>query len=124
MRTLRVNRELSPLLAGAAAAVPTAGALLALTGAGAALRGPGALLFLLLAPAAALAAALRGLDPFARALCALAGAVVVDMLVAQVMLATHRWSVRGGVAAVAVLSLLLLLLVLLRDRIPGKSTQE
>ncbi|MER8061311.1 MULTISPECIES: hypothetical protein [unclassified Streptomyces] len=124
MRTLRVNRELSPLLAGAAAAVPTAGALLALTGSGAALRGPGALLFLLLAPAAALATALRGLDPFARALCALAGAVVVDMLVAQVMLATHRWSVRGGVAAVAVLSLLLLLLVLLRDRIPGKSTQE
>ncbi|RRQ78643.1 hypothetical protein CQW39_11515 [Streptomyces griseofuscus] len=124
MRTLRINRELSPLLAGAAAAVSTVGALLALTGSNSALRGPCTLLFLLLAPAAALAAALRGLDPFARALCALAGAVVVDMLVAQVMLAVHHWSVRGGTAAVAVLSLALLLLVQLRDRITGKSTQD
>ncbi|MFY4719604.1 hypothetical protein [Streptomyces sp. LaBMicrA B280] len=124
MRTLRINRELSPLFAGAAAAVSTAGALLALTGSNSALRGPCALLLLLLAPATALAAALRGLDPFGRALCALAGAVVVDMLVAQVMLAVHQWSVRGGVAAVAVLSPALLLLTLLRDRIAGKSTQD
>ncbi|OIK25364.1 hypothetical protein [Streptomyces malaysiense] len=124
MRTLRINRELSPLLAGAAAAVPTAGAVLALTGSNSPLRGPCTLLFLLLAPAAGLAAALRGLDPFARALCALAGAVAVDMLVAQVMLAAHHWSVRGGVAAVAALSLLLLLLALLRVRNSGTRAQE
>ena len=124
MRTLRINRELSPLLAGAAAAVSTAGALLARPGSASARRGPCTRRGRLLAPAAALAAALRALDPFARALCALAGAVVVDMLVAQVMLAVHHWSVRGGVAAVAVLSLALLLLVHLRDRITGKSTQE
>ncbi|GLX53582.1 hypothetical protein Shyhy01_65320 [Streptomyces hygroscopicus subsp. hygroscopicus] len=127
MRTLRINRDLSPLLTGAAAAVATAGALLALAGSESALRGPCALLFLLSAPAAAIATALRGLDPFARTLCALGGAIVVDMLVAQAMLALHLWSVRGGVAAVAVLSLLFLLPALLRNRVrrgsPGPDSE-
>jgi hypothetical protein len=99
---------------GAATAVATVGALLALTGSGSPLRGPCTLFFLLAAPAAAVAAALRGLDPYARTLAALAGSVVLNMLVAQGMLAVHRWSVHGGVIAVAALSLLLLLWVLLR----------
>ncbi|KUN84517.1 hypothetical protein AQJ66_15830 [Streptomyces bungoensis] len=93
------------------------GATLALTDSGSPLRGPFALFFLLAAPAAAIAAALGGLDPYGRVLTALAGAVVVDMLVAQGMLALHRWSVRGGVVAVAGISLLLLLSVL----VAGKS---
>jgi hypothetical protein len=46
------------------------------------------------------------------------------MLIAQGMLAVHRWSVRGGVVAVTVLSLLLLLLAVLRERISGKGTQD
>ncbi|MGW1618615.1 hypothetical protein [Streptomyces sp. NPDC002172] len=78
------------------------------------MRGPFALFFLLAAPAAAIGAALRGFDPFARALTALAGAVALDMLVAQGMLAFHRWSWCGGIVAVTAISLLLLLLVLLR----------
>ncbi|MFJ9710517.1 hypothetical protein [Streptomyces sp. NPDC101234] len=108
------GRDLGPLLAGAATAVGAAGALLALTDSDSTLRGPSALFFLLAAPAAAIALALRGLDPFARALTALAGAVALDMLVAQGMLATHRWSWRGGIVAVSVISLLLLLLVRMR----------
>jgi hypothetical protein len=113
------GRDLSPLLAGAATAVGATGALLALTDEGSPLRGPFTLFFLLAAPAAAIAAALRGLDPFGRTLASLAGAVVVNMLVAQGMLAVHRWSVRGGVVVVTALSVLLLLGVLLRpaDRI-------
>ncbi|MEU2055436.1 hypothetical protein [Streptomyces bungoensis] len=111
------GRDLSPLLAGAATAVGAVGATLALTDSGSPLRGPFALFFLLAAPAAAIAAALGGLDPYGRVLTALAGAVVVDMLVAQGMLALHRWSVRGGVVAVAGISLLLLLSVL----VAGKS---
>jgi hypothetical protein len=118
------GRDLSPLLAGAATAVGAVGALLALIDSASPLRGPCTLFFLLVAPAVAIAAALRGLDLFGRALCALAGAVVVNMLVAQGMLAVHRWSVRGGVVAVTVLSLTVLLLVLLRERISGKRTQE
>ncbi|MFE3035618.1 hypothetical protein ACFXKY_28695 [Streptomyces canus] len=108
------GRELTPLLAGAATAVGAFGALLALTGSDSPLRAPLTLLFLLGAPAAGIAAALRGFDPFARALASLAGSVVLNMLVAQGMLATHRWSARGGVMAIAVISTLILLLVLMR----------
>ncbi|OIJ64144.1 hypothetical protein [Streptomyces mangrovisoli] len=90
-----------------------AGALLALTGSDSPLRGPLALFFLLATPATALAAALRGLDPFGRTIASLAGAVAVNMLVAQGMLAVHRWSVDGGIVAVTALSAALLVVVLL-----------
>ncbi|MER6568908.1 hypothetical protein ABT288_22665 [Streptomyces sp. NPDC001093] len=123
MQTIRIKTSSLPLLAGAATAVAGFGAPLALIDSASPLRGPCTLFFLITAPAVALAAALRGLDPFGRVLCALAGSVVVNMLVAQGMLAVHRWSVRGGVVAVTVLSLLLLLLVLIRERISGKRTQ-
>ncbi|MGW2211517.1 hypothetical protein [Streptomyces sp. NPDC001781] len=83
------------------------GALLALTDSGSPLRGPCALFFLLAAPALAIATALGGLDPFGRLIVALAGAVALDMLVAQAMLTVHRWSVSGGIVAVTVLSLLI-----------------
>ncbi|MFB0615302.1 hypothetical protein [Streptomyces sp. AGS-58] len=118
------GRLLRPLLAGAATAVAMTGAVLALLDSASPLRAPFTLFFLLTAPAAAIAAALRGLEPYGRTLTALAGAIAVNMLVAQVMLAVHRWSVRGGVAAVAVLSLLLLLPIPLRERISGKRTQK
>ena len=100
--------------------IPIAGALLALTGSGSPLRAPLTLFFLLAAPAAGIAAALRGFDPFARALASLAGSVVLNMLVAQGMLATHRWSARGGVLAMAVISALILLLVLMLRRRTAK----
>ncbi|MFG2605194.1 hypothetical protein ACGFT2_16855 [Streptomyces sp. NPDC048514] len=118
------GRVPAPLLAGAATAVAAVGALLASVDSASPLRGPCALFFLVMAPATAVATALRGLDPFGRALCALAGAVAVDMLVAQGMLAIHRWSIRGGVVAVTVLSLALLLLSLFRERISAKRVQE
>ena len=112
MRTTRVktsSRDLSPLLAGAATAVAGCGALLALADSTSPLRGPFTLFFLLAVPAAAIAAVLRGLEPFGRLLTAVAGSVVVNMLVAQGMLAVHRWSVRGGLVAVTVLSALVFL---------------
>ncbi|MEU6357490.1 hypothetical protein ABZ896_50705 [Streptomyces sp. NPDC047072] len=108
--------EVTPLLAGAATAVAAFGALLALTGSHSPLRAPLVLFFLLAAPAAAIAAALRGLDPYGRLVAAVAGSVALNMLVAQGMLATHRWSARGGVIAVTVISCLLLLAVLVRRR--------
>ncbi|MFF4826894.1 hypothetical protein [Streptomyces sp. NPDC001312] len=108
------GRDLSPLLAGAATAVGGIGALLALIGSDSPLRGPLTLFFLLAAPATAIAAALRGLDPFGRVLASVAGAVVLDMLVAQGMLAVHRWSVSGGLLVVTAFSSLVLLLVLVR----------
>ncbi|MFI8244211.1 hypothetical protein ACIF83_44520 [Streptomyces sp. NPDC085866] len=118
------GRNLSPLLAGAATAVGVVGALLALTDTHSPLRGPCTLFFLLAAPAVAIGAALRGLDPFGRTLTALAGAVVLDMLVAQGMLAVHRWSVRGGVVAVTALSVLLFLLVLGREKFRSRKSEQ
>lgn len=114
------GRDLTPLLAGAATAVGGFGALLALTDTDSPLRGPLTLFFLLAAPATAIAVALRGLEPFGRVLAAIAGAIVVNMLVAQGMLAVHRWSVRGGVVAVTVISLLVFAPVLAR-RLYGRS---
>ncbi|MBN0047206.1 hypothetical protein JS756_24485 [Streptomyces actuosus] len=109
------------MFAGAATAVGGVGATLALVDSGSPLRGPLTLFFLLAAPASAVAAALRGLDPFARALAAVAGACAVNMLVTQGMLAVHRWSVHGGIAAVTAISALLFLLAAVRpprDRTP------
>lgn len=117
------GRDLPPLLAGAVTAAAGTGVLLALTDSSSPLRGPLALLFLLAAPAAAVAAWLDGLDPFGRVLASLTGAVVLDMLVAQGMLAVHRWSVPGGIVAVTVVSSLVLLLVPLR-RLRGRTARR
>jgi hypothetical protein len=108
------GRGLFPLLAGVAVAVAGVGAILALSDSGSPLRGPFTLFFLLAAPAAAVGAALRGLAPCPRTVVSVAGAIAIDLLVAQGMLAVHRWSVTGGIVAVTVISSLVLSLVLLR----------
>ncbi|QIJ66449.1 hypothetical protein G7Z13_07070 [Streptomyces sp. JB150] len=110
------------MLAGAATAIGGLGALLALTGSGSPLRAPFTLFFLLAAPAAAIAAALTGLEPFGRTVASLAGAVAVDMLVAQLLLATHHWSAGAGLAAVTAFSALVLLSALLRR--PARRTPK
>ncbi|MFI1355419.1 hypothetical protein ACH4TV_17880 [Streptomyces sp. NPDC020898] len=109
-----LGKDLFPLLAGVAVAVAAVGAVLALTDTASPLRGPFTLFFLLAAPAVAVSAALRGLEPFGRIVTSVAAAVALDLLVAQGMIATHQWSVRGGVVAVTVISSLILLLVLVR----------
>ncbi|WP_327669823.1 MULTISPECIES: hypothetical protein [unclassified Streptomyces] len=112
------------LLAGAGVVAGGAGLVLALSHAGSPLRGPLALFFLLAAPGAAFAAALRGLDPWARALTSVAGAIAVVMLVTQGMLAVHRWSVDGGVIAVAVLSASAFLVQWIIRQLRGGAAQE
>lgn len=101
----RAGDDSRALLAGAATAVAGVGAALALTDGTSVLRAPFTVFFLLAAPAAALAAALPRLDPLSRTVVALVGALAVDLLTAQLMLATHAWSARGGVVAVGALSL-------------------
>ncbi|MDX2603236.1 hypothetical protein PV379_13550 [Streptomyces caniscabiei] len=120
MQTLRVKSSLSgsggPLLAGVAAAVAGVGALLAFADTDSVLRGPFTLFFLLVAPGAAIGAVLRGLEPFGRVVTSLAGAIAVNLLVAQGMIATHSWSVTGGITAVTVISSLVILPSLVRRR--------
>ncbi|MFI6336430.1 hypothetical protein [Streptomyces sp. NPDC050535] len=108
------GRDLLPLLGGAATVVAVVGAVLALADVDSPLRAPFTLFFLLAAPSTAIAAALRGLEPFGRLLVSVAGAVAVNMLVAQGMLALHQWSTPGGIVAVTAISTLTLLLVLVR----------
>ncbi|MEU6659191.1 hypothetical protein [Streptomyces sp. NPDC046821] len=85
-------------------AVAGAGAALALADVPSPLRGPLTLFFLIAAPGAAIGSALRGLDPWGRWISAVAGAVAFDMLVAEAMLALHRWSVTGGIVVITALS--------------------
>jgi hypothetical protein len=117
------GRDLLPLLAGGAAAIAGVGAVLALIDVNSPLRAPFTLFFLLAAPGTAVAAALRGLEPFGRTLASVAAAIAVNLLVAQGMLAVHRWSVRGGIVTVAALSSLILLLVLVR-RLRGRTARR
>lgn len=117
------GRDLLPLLAGAAAAIAGVGAVLAFADIDSPLRAPFTLFFLLAAPGAAVATALRGLEPFGRIVASLSAAVAVNLLVAQGMLAVHQWSARGGIAAVAALSSLILLLVLVR-RLRGRTVRR
>jgi hypothetical protein len=69
--------------------------------------GPWSTAFLLVAPAIPAALLWRAVDPWARLVLAGAAAVVVDAVVAEVMLTTRTWSLRGGIAAVAVVSALM-----------------
>lgn len=98
-----------PVLMGVAVGAGGVGAALTLAGVDTPPRAPLTLLFLAMAPASALACALRGLDGAARAVLAGAGALALDLLIAQTMLALHLWSVRGGVSAVGAASFLLCL---------------
>lgn len=119
-RTSR-SADLAPLLAGVGVAAGCAGALFALLDLTSPLRGPFVLFFLLAAPGFALSSWLHGLDVRGRAVACACGAVVVNLFVAQAMLALHVWSVRGGVAAVGGVSALVFLSALarrLRHRAP------
>ncbi|GAA2080579.1 hypothetical protein GCM10009801_38920 [Streptomyces albiaxialis] len=121
----RVRSDSVPALAGAAVGVGGVGAALALVDVDSVLRAPLTLFFLLAAPAGALAALLPRLDPLSRTVVAVIGALAVDLLVGQAMIALHVWSARGGVAVVAALSTALLLLSLARGRTAqGRERQE
>ncbi|WP_260867766.1 hypothetical protein [Streptomyces sp. SAJ15] len=130
MQTFTDNRgrrasagELFPVFAGVMCGVGGIGAVLAISDLDSPLRAPLTLLFLVVAPASAVAAALRGIDPLGRAVLAVAGAIAIDVLIAQAMLSLHLWSPRGGVVAVGVLSLLILLLGRARRRRVARKSQ-
>lgn len=90
------------------------GAVLALADITSPVRAPFTFFFLLAAPHGQRSPGLFALDPLSRAVVAAGGTIVIDLLVAQGLLALHMWSVRGGVAVIAALSAALFLLPLLR----------
>ena len=79
---------------------------LALADASSPLRTPLVMLFLAAAPAMAIAGLLRSLDTFARIFTACAAMVVINVLVAETMLAAGAWSPDGGLIAVVVITAL------------------
>jgi hypothetical protein len=86
-----------------AALAAAAGLALALSGANTPARGPLVLFFLAVAPAVAIGGLLRDLDPIARLIIAVTGAIALDYLVAETMLAAGAWSPAGGLVAVLVI---------------------
>lgn len=62
------------------------------------------LVFIAVAPTAAIAGLLRGFDVFARLVIACVTAIAVITFIAMIMLAAGIWSPRGGLIAVALLS--------------------
>ncbi|GAA4692936.1 hypothetical protein [Streptomyces youssoufiensis] len=103
-----------PVVAGAMLGIGGVGVVLAFADIASSLRAPFTLFFLVVAPASAIAAALRGVDPLSRPVLAVTGAVALDLVVAHVMLALQTWSARGGVVVVGLLSLLLFLMACAR----------
>ena len=99
-----------------AVAAAMVGAFLTLLGAHGPLTGSLALIFLLLAPAACVADLLPGLDPAGRAVVAAGASVVILSTVAEVMLNISHWSIRGGIAATAVVCTILMVIARLRRR--------
>lgn len=95
------------LLVALAAAAGLAGALLTVLGDTSAYTGWLTLFFLVTGPALATWPLLPGLAPPARAIVSGSMTFVVNVTVAQTMLALDLWSPRGGVAAVLALCLLL-----------------
>lgn len=108
-RPTALRTDLLPVLAGAAAAVSGVGVTLALAGVESPLRAPFVLFFLFAGPACGLAAVLPRLEPAARTTASAGGAVVIDLLVAQIRSSLHVLTVGGGVTAVAATTALLFL---------------
>jgi hypothetical protein len=98
-----VPRRASRLAAVAVLAAGAVGAVLELAKVDSPARGPLVLLFLVAAPALAVAGLLPEIHGLARLVVAVAAAIVIDALVAIVMLATGGWSARAGLLAVAVI---------------------
>jgi hypothetical protein len=69
-------------------------------------RAPLVVIFLLAAPAAAVAGHLDRFDVLARLVIAGTAAVVINFLVAEIMLAAGLWSIRGGVIVIVAITVI------------------
>jgi hypothetical protein len=95
------------LLACAAIGAGLCGVGLALAGVTSPLRSPLVLLFLIAAPLLAVAGLLRGMDMFARIFASCAAMIVINVCVAETMLAAGVWSPRGALVAIVVITAVL-----------------
>jgi hypothetical protein len=99
-----MTSRLTSSLVGVASGAGAVGVILALAGVHSALRTVLVLLFLVVAPTAAIAGLLRGLDGFARVLLACVSTVVLLTIVAMILLSAGLWSPVGELLVVAVIT--------------------
>jgi hypothetical protein len=105
--TLRYQGQGARLLACGIVVAGLAGVVLALAGSGSPFRSPLVLLFLVTAPAMAVAGLLRGLDVVARVFVSCLAMIVINACVAETMLAAGAWSPKAGLLAVVVIAAVL-----------------
>jgi hypothetical protein len=96
--------RMSRSIAAAVLAAGAVGVALELARVNSPARDPLVVLFLVAAPALAVAGLMRGTDGFARLIIGITAAIVINSLVAVVMLAAGVWSPRAGLLAVAAIS--------------------
>jgi hypothetical protein len=87
-----------------AIAAGSVGAIMAIANISSPVRAPLLLIFLLVAPAAAIAGLLDRFDGLAQLIIAGTAAIVINFLVAEIMLAAGLWSPRGSVIVVTVIT--------------------
>ncbi len=104
---MRARETMSRWVIGVVVAVAMAGAVLAVAEVQTPARLPLALVFLLAVPGFAVASLFGGIDPLGRVVIAGSAALVIDMAIAESMIATGTWSVRLGIALVALVSVVI-----------------
>ncbi|HEX6932025.1 MAG TPA: hypothetical protein VF162_07780 [Streptosporangiaceae bacterium] len=104
---MRTGGIVSRWVIGVVIAAALAGAVLAVAGVQTPARVPLALLFLLAAPGLAVAVLFGGIDALGRVVIAGSAALVIDMAIAESMIATGTWSLRLGIVLVALVSVVL-----------------
>jgi hypothetical protein len=104
---MRTGGMMSRWVIGVVIAAALAGAVLAAADVQTPARVPLALLFLLAAPGLAVAALLGGIDALGKVVIAGSAALVIDMAIAESMIATRTWSPRLGIALIALVSVVI-----------------
>ena len=117
---MRAGETLSRWVIGVVVAASIAGAALAVAGVQTPARLPLALLFLLAVPGLAVATLFRGVDVLGRVVIAGSAALVIDMAIAESMIATGTWSLRLGVLLVALVSAVIAAARMLIARLPAR----
>ncbi|HEY9243340.1 MAG TPA: hypothetical protein VIP48_15235, partial [Streptosporangiaceae bacterium] len=103
-----MTSKLTRLLVGVAMGAGAAGVILALAGVHSPVRTGLVVLFLVVAPTAAIAGLLRSFDPFARLILAVVTTLAVLSIVAMILLSAGLWSPIGELIGVAVVTVLCL----------------
>jgi hypothetical protein len=99
-----MTSKLTRSLVGAAMGAGAVGVILALAGVHSPVRTALVIVFLAVAPTAAIAGLLRSFDPFARIILSVATTLVLLSIVAVILLSSGLWSPIGELAGVAVIT--------------------